>query len=485
MPRCNRHGPRPWGTQPYENASNPLLPGAGPPVTAADSRAAGMIRRAGQFATSATAAVILGIAATNILRIFSSVTLTRLLDSYAYGVVGVITSVAFTVAMLADVGIFSFIVRHQEGDDEHFLNQLWTIRFLRGVVLMVSMLVLSWPVAMALGKPELEPVIAVWSISFLIEGASSLAFATGARNRLVWRLTTMDLLSSVFMLCCSVALGLLWRNYWALVAGMLLGATAKTVLSYTLFHSSGRQWHFSRERFAELWDFSRFILMSSSLTLFVVQADKIVLARMMPLDVFGFYAIASTLAIAPVALSTAYATRVFLPAYSEAVRDNRPDLKHIFYHYRRKFTLLYLLGAGGLIGGAPMLIALLYDPRYHPVGPYLSILAISGALMAIVETSRQGLIAHGKTQATFNANLWSAVWLVTGGIISFALGSVMLFVVTAGTLQLPVVISQWWSMRRLGVFSVRQEAYGIVALALGIGLGWAASTAMLTLFPKL
>ena len=136
------------------------------------------VQRLRQLATGAAASILFSVLMTNALRIVSSMTLTRLLDSHAYGVVGVITSIAYMLAMLTDIGLLGFIVRHDEGDDPKFLDQVWTIRLVRGFALSLLMVAVAKPGAALLGKPELAPVVALWSISFLLDGLSSLSFAT-------------------------------------------------------------------------------------------------------------------------------------------------------------------------------------------------------------------------------------------------------------------------------------------------------------------
>ena len=134
------------------------------------------IDRARSLASNGTSSVVFSALITNVLRIFSSVTLTRLLDAEAFGVIGIITSTAFVLSMLSDVGLQPFLVRHAETDDSDFLDRIWTLRLLRSLALTALMAALSWPIAYLIGKLALAPVLAVWSLTLLIDGLSSLAF---------------------------------------------------------------------------------------------------------------------------------------------------------------------------------------------------------------------------------------------------------------------------------------------------------------------
>jgi len=428
-----------------------------------------------QIVTGGVASIAFTVATTNLLRIASSMTLTRLLDTSAYGVVGVITSVAFTLAMLSDVGIYDFLVRHHEGDEAAFLDQVWTIRLVRGVALAVAMAILAKPIAGFLGKPELAPVIAVWSIDFALEGASSLSFATAVRQQKLWRLSNMELIANVNTLVVSVALAAITHSYWAMIGGMFVGSATRTILSYLLFPGARRRLNFSRTRSREMWGFSRYIAISSILSLAIMQSDKVVLAKIMPLSTYGLYAIATTLAVAPGALATPYAIRILLSVYSKTARENRPALRYVVYQARRRVALLYMTGVGGLIGAAPLIVEILYDPRYRGVALFLQLLLISTGLRMSSLSAKQALIAVGRTGAQLIGNVASIIWLAIGGIIGLATGHILLLVAIVGTVEVPNLVCLLWSMHRERLLDWRQELLGPVAMAAGTAFGAAVS----------
>jgi lipopolysaccharide exporter len=443
------------------------------------------VSRVRQIAAGGAASVVVTVGIGNALRIVSSMTLTRLLDAHAFGVVGVITSIAFMIAMVSDVGFYEFVLRHRDADDPVFLDEVWTLKLARGVLLTAAMAVLSKPLAAALGKPELAPVVAVWSFFFLIDGCASLAFVIGPRQRLLWRVSLLDLSASIMTLVVSVTVALIYPTFWAMITGMLVGAGTKTLLSYILFPRSQRRWRMSVERIRELWGFSRYIAMSSLLTLFVMQIDKLVLARWMPLSVYGLYAIAVTLAQAPMGIASPYTSRVLLPAYAAVARENRDNLRRSFYAMRRNVLLLYMFGSGGLIGGASLLIALLYDPRYAGVTPFLQFLGISTGLRMANMASQQALVALGNTRTTLTANVWATVWLLIGGTAALILHNITLLVAVVGTVEVAAMLSYWRSLRREGILDLRQEAQGLIVMAAGAGVGWVIAHEVLTIFPNL
>lgn len=430
--------------------------------------------RARRLLAGRAASVVTGVAVTNSLRIFSSIALTRLLDSSSYGVVGIVTSVAFMIAMLTETGIIPFVIRHERANDRVFLDEVWTIRLVRGALLTLAMIALASPIAAFLGKRYLALVIMAWSFSFLLDGLTSLSFATGVREQRLWRLSLLDMATSVSSICLSIVSAIVLHNYWAMMIGMLGSQALRVVLSYRLFPAAGRMLRFNLDRSREIWAFSRNIALSSALSLFIFQVDKVLLARMMPLAAFGLYAIATTLATAPEAIATPYCGRVLYPAYADAARGARASLGQVFYGLRRRLSLLYAVGVGGLIGGAPVLVGILYDARYAGVALLLRIVAVRVLLRMPNLAAYEATIAVGNTRTGLFANVARAAWLLAGGAAALWRGDPLVMVGVVATDEVPATLWYWFALRRLAILRVTEELLYFASAAIGIGLGAAA-----------
>ena len=260
---------------------------------AVSSRSGGMRRRVMRMATGGAASIIFAAICSNLLPIVSSMTLTSLLDVQAFGVAALVTSVSFVFQLVSDIGVQPFVIRHVRGDDPAFLDQIWTLRLIRSMGLTLLMAVTASLTARLLGKPEFTRVIMLYSLSFTLDGLSSMAFATAVRTRHLWRLAILDLGSSIAQFIVAVILAGIFRNYWSILFAMLAWSVLKIVLSYVMFAGSSRRVAFSREASRELWNFSRFIAPSSLMTVFVLQSDKLVLARLMPIAVFFIYSVST------------------------------------------------------------------------------------------------------------------------------------------------------------------------------------------------
>jgi O-antigen/teichoic acid export membrane protein len=420
--------------------------------------------------------VVISVILTNLLRAFSSVILTRLLMPEVFGISGIIGSIIFTFSMVSDLGFQAFVVRHPDGDKPRFLDTIWTMAVLRSIVLTAIVVAFAPGIAGLFGKHDLAPVIAVAALTFIFDGTASLTLLTALRHRMILRLSLLEIAVLIAQILLSVVLAYFWRNYWAILVSMLASSVLKTLLSYVSFPNSVRKPAFDRRYIRDLWQFARFVTGSSIITLLLMQGDKLVLARLMPLDHFGFYMLAGNLASAPLAFTSAYSSRVLFPFYSQAWRDGRENLRKLFYAKRRLPSLLYSFAAGGLIGSAPLIVAVLYDPRYATAATYLQVLSISALFAMASNSSNEALTATGHVRVTFQANIAKFIWFAAAGPAGFALGGILGLVAAVGLSEIPTTVFKWFQMRRVGLLDMRQElqflAAGLPGLATGIAADW-------------
>jgi O-antigen/teichoic acid export membrane protein len=432
--------------------------------------------------TSDTSVVVGVMLLQNVLRIVSSVILTRLLNAEAFAVVGIITAVMVTFALISDIGIIAFLVRHPNGADRGFRDEVWTLKLLRGIALSILVLFLAGPIAQFMEKPELQWPIAVAGLTSLIDGIGSLAPLSALRARRVKLMSSIDIGSQIVGLIISIVCALIFRSYWAIILSTLLGQLMGVGISYWLYPDSGQRFRFSRARAAELWQFSRFITGSTILTLLITQGDKLVLARAFPLDMMGVYIIAAGLAVAPIGLVTAYAGRVLYPLYAEIFRESPEALRARYYSVRMPQTLFYTFAAGGLIGCAHLVITLLYDPRYAGAAVYLRILSISTFFAAGNYAANEVMIAIGNTRFTFVTNLVRLGYLAIAGWIAWSQLGPVGIVWAVGTVEFAAQVVAWITLRRHGFLNVPRELLFILVGLAGVAIGYGAEQAIIALF---
>jgi O-antigen/teichoic acid export membrane protein len=417
----------------------------------------------------------------NVMRIVNSAILTRLLTAEAFGVVGIITSVAVTFGLLSDIGIAAFMVRHKDSDDPRFIDELWTLRMIRSIVLTLGVAIASGPISAYLGKPELQWAIAAGGLIFLFDAIDSMAFFGALRNQQVKRLNKIDIINQVAGVVLSIVIAFLLRSYWAIMIANLLGQLFRAYMSYSMFPGSGRRWRFSKARATELWSFSRFITGSTMLSLVIGQTDKVALSKLFPLEMFGLYMLASNLAGAPAILASTYASRILYPRFAKTAREAPATIAKHFYDQRLQTTLLYALAVGGVFACAPLIVTLIYDDRYLPAIFYFRVLLVSSFFIMNNFATNEVMIAIGQQKFTLQANIVRLIYLVVGGFIGYQTGGPTGLVIVVGAIEAAAQVFSWYCLFRERILDVRKEALILIAGVGGLVLGYGANLAGLGL----
>lgn len=424
-----------------------------------------------------TATVVL----TNVMRLGSTIILTRLLAPADFGATAIFGAIVIVLQMISDLGFHLFVVQHRRGDEAHFLDVIWTIRLVRSVILTIILAVLAHPIALLIGQPALALAIAVTGLQFIIDGLASMAQITTVRQQRLFRLSVLDL--AVIAAQIGLGLFLAWwlASYWGLVWAGLATAALRSLASYLAFGPALRRFAFDAAIFDELWRFGRTIVGAHTVQVAMSQLDKFVLARLFPLSVFGTYGVASNLAGAPAAFTALYPNRVLLPVMAAAWRSDPALLPQVYYACRRRVMLLYMLAMGGFVGLAPTIVAILYDPRYAAAGEQLAILATAPLFALNNCAAREALIVVGRVRALLYANLVRLGWLAIAGTGGYLLAGPVGFIAAIGAIELPVLAYNWWELGKARLLDPREEAAMLAAAGIGVALGMLANRLFIAL----
>ena len=423
------------------------------------------------FVKKDTSTVLIGTAISNVVRLISTIILTRILDPSAYGVVGILSSIGFTVVMLTDVGIFSYVIRHQHATDSTFLDRVWTLRLIRCLFLMALVILIAPVLAWALEKPITLAIIA-YSLTFGAEAISSMAFATAVRERQLARLAVLDALPQLLILPFTILLALWLHSYWALIIAMIFATLLNAMLSYALFPHAKRKLRYSRETARDLWSFGRSVSAASIIHLVLSQADKIVLGRILSLSSFGLYNISSTISGSVKIFNSSYSQRILYPCFVEFKDRESYEVSDIFYSVGKHTRIIYGFFSGLILFCSELIITILYDERFFGASSFLFILLIGNIFSLSISAATQLLLALGHTTHIFRMNLARlCFFIVFGGLGLYLFGSKGLVAAVSGT----DIIAQrycWVALSRVGIFSVRKETPFWLAALVGCGIGW-------------
>ncbi len=343
-----------------------------------------------------------GYGASQVIRLGSSLILTRVLFREVFGVMALVQTFVSGIHMFSDLGIGPSLIQNSKGEEPDFYNTAWTLQVFRGMGIWLLSFLIAWPAARFYYNPgwttytqwDLFLFIPAVGFSALISGFNSTAIFTLNRRLDLKRLTLLQLGYQGVAVVIMVAWALEWKTVWALIGGRLIADVFFAVISHRIIPGYRNRFHWDRKYALELVHFGKWIFLSTVLTFLAQQSDKLIFGKIVTLETLGVYWVAFNLAVLPTMGILKIGSQVAFPAYSEKVRSGE-GLEETFWRMRKPLVAL-----GGAILGVYLVsgrdvVAVLYDPRYYGAGWMLQLLAL-GAWFQIQEcTNGSALLALG------------------------------------------------------------------------------------------
>ncbi len=330
-----------------------------------------------------------------VLRLGSNLVLTRLLFPEVFGLMALVNVVLQGLQMFSDIGLAPSIIQHKRGDEPSYLNTAWTIQIIRGIGLWMICVGLAWPLAQFYGEATLLWILPVSGLTAAIAGLNSPAiFVANRRLHLHW-LTLLELGTQVAGIAVMIVWALMWPSVWALVAGGVVSAVTKMLLSHLLLPGERCRLQWNGEAARALFTFGRWIFVSTVLTFLVTQGDRLIFGKLLTMEQLGIYSIAVMISMFPIQIVQRLTGMVVFPAYSDVVRSGR-GLTSAFHQARHPLVILGAVLTAVLIADGRWVIEFLYDERYAGAGWMLQLIAASILLRVFESTNGAALLAAGK-----------------------------------------------------------------------------------------
>lgn len=353
----------------------------------------------------ASVTVVMGDILMLILRLGGNLIMTRLLYPEAFGLMAIVTMVLIGLHLISDAGVINAVILYGKDKGRRFVDTAWTILVIRGFVVSILCACLALPIAMFYDNDKLYELIIVAGLTAIISGFSSPQVMLSQRDIEVGRLTVLDLTSYAISLFITIIWLLLIPTIWALVANALIYQFLRACLSYVILKPYKPKFVYDPESVSLIFNFGKWILVSSAITFFSLQGDKVIMAKWMTASELGIYSVAAGFALILDTALSAINGKVLLPVFSEIKKNGRDFF--VKQHRRAKRLMLMLsvpiLLFFGVFGA--WLIEVLYDDRYSEAGWMLQLLALGGIFNTLAQSIGPVMLAYGDSKGHMNLQI--------------------------------------------------------------------------------
>jgi O-antigen/teichoic acid export membrane protein len=408
---------------------------------------------------------IAGYGSSQVLRLGGNLILTRLLEPKLFGLMALVYVFITALHLFSDIGIGTSIIQNKRGDDPAFFNTAWTLQVVRGLILWFFALLLAWPISLFYNEPQLLWLIPVVALTAVIGGFNSMAYFTLNRHIAVRKLSIYEFGRQVITLAVTILWALfINKTIWALIAGTLTSEFIAMVWSYWLVPNSSHRFAWDREAIKELISFGKWIFISTAITFFAEQADRLIFGKLVPFETLGVYGIAMTFGDLPRSVTLAINGKVVFPALSKIADLPRKEIRAKLNHSRQLILIGLAFGLTLLVSFGDVLIKLLYDKRYIDAAWMLPLLALGIWPRLVCNTNEPSLMAIGKPQYIATANFSRFVCTAVGVLIGFHLFKVPGAIAAVALNDLVYYVAINYGLWREGLGGLRQDIIATTVL---------------------
>lgn len=337
------------------------------------------------------------------------------------GLISIITIIYGLSETFVQFGISQSIIARRDNSNKELSSIFWT-NFAIGFFVFILINVIAKSLAGFYYFPELEILIRVLSVIFLIEPLD-LVFRAILEKKLKFSiLEKINILKYLTLGLATVILIFLNFDVMGYIIAMILSVIISTIF-LTLFFLKGKMWlpqfYFNLNDIKKHYEFGLFITAKSFLNFIGTKADELIIGKILGLELLGVYYFAKNILKKPVSLFAGSLSKIIFPILAKVKTNIK--LLNTAYLDLSHFTAIIGVGfLGFIILTAPYFVNLFFTEEWKSLIPLIQIFAI----ISLIELLTSGLntailLIFNKPKFIFKVNLF----FTTIRIISFTVAA--------------------------------------------------------------
>lgn len=335
----------------------------------------------------------------------STVILARLLVPADFGLVTLATGFAAAIQAASEFSFDVVLIKNQQATRTQY-DTVWTLSVCRNTLLGVLLAAAAGPIASLLGDARLEPIVFWLAIANFIDGFQNVGIVEFRKELAFHKDLVFNIICKLGSFVVTVPLAVVWRNYWALVAGVVANAVIRLLLSFAMH---GYRPRISIASWREIMHFSKWLLLNNIAAFLFYRSDTFIIGKLAGAGGVGVYSIAYEIANLLSANLMAPIRRAIYPGFVKM----SDDVERLRQTFTDMIALVALVGAPMTVGlglTAQPVVHLLLGGQWVGSIPLIQILSLYGFLGLVSSGSGPIFMALDKPQYL--------TWIMIGGVVS-------------------------------------------------------------------
>lgn len=324
--------------------------------------------------------------------------LARLLSPEAFGLIAVALVVMDLLKTLTKFGFSDALIQHK-GDIQNYLDTVWIMSAIRGLVLAGIVFSIAPLSASFFNAPDAKSIIQAMAAVLVINGLVSSGVIYFYKELQVHKRFVCEMSIILTDLVVSISAAFVLRNAWALVYGMVASSIVFVIVSFVM-HSYRPKLRFDIIKAKEVFNFGWWVLLVSAANYVFITVDTIFVGRLLGVVTLGLYVMAHRIGDMIGREMAIVSDAIVFPTFSK-LQDNQPKLRLVFLASVEAVAFVTFPIAVGIFVLAPGFTTVLLGQQWILAIPAMQILGIAAALYSLLGVGGSLFYAVGKPRTRF------------------------------------------------------------------------------------
>lgn len=404
----------------------------------------------------AVGGLIWTVADTFILRGLAFITtliLARWIGPSEFGLVGMMTVFIALGTSLTDSGLTASLIRTRERDNHDFTTVFWLNLGMSIVVYLILFFCAPF-IALFFKQELLVALIRVYCLSFVISALSAIQLTRLTIDMSFKQIAKLNIPGTIIGSSIGLYLGYVGYGVWAVV---LMYISTQIIQSCFLWLTASWRptFSFSKEKARFHYGFGYKLMLSGVINTVFQYIYDIVIGRIYPVKVLGYYERSHTFNNYPVTILTSVVSKVTYPLLS-SIQDDKERLGIV---YRKILRLTFFIVAPLMTIAASLakpLFQLVLGDEWLPAVPFFQILCLASMFYPIHAFNLNVFMVQGRS------DLFLKLEIIKKIVVIIALGIGMMFGIygmlwsSVVTSYIALLINTYYSADLIG-YSQKQQ----------------------------
>lgn len=323
--------------------------------------------------------------------LLSTAVLARILLPTDFGLIALALTLQGVLNTTTQFSFDVFLIYNQKASKRHY-DTAWTLSIIRNATLAGITAFLAAPMASLFREPRLEEIAYCLAFATAIEGFQNIGTVNFQKDLAFRREFVFVITAKLGMLAVTLPVAILWRNYWALILGILAWTFFKVILSYVM---SNHRPTCTLAMWREVTRFSKWLVLRNAVAVIYSSSSTLIIGRTLGAQAVGYYSLAFQIANLPMSELITPIRRVLIPGFARIASD--PDgLRKAFVEI---FAISMLLVApiAAIVGlTADPLVLVVLGPNWKNSIPLVQVFAVHAFLSVTAVASGPVYLTLGK-----------------------------------------------------------------------------------------